>query len=71
MKEIDPNKPLNTQMTLDEYKQAVRDYLNKTYPNVIDDNEHLMMLKEDYFQEFLDDNLSPQATGAGIISGLL
>ena len=71
MKEIDPNKPLNTQMTLDEYKQAVESYLKKKYPNITDHIDYLMEVTEDYFQGYLDDNLLPEETGAGMISGLL
>ena len=57
------------QMSLEDYKQKVRECLTKNYKHTVQENERLMKLYEDDFQEFLSDRWEPSVAATAMVMG--
>ena len=57
------------QMSLESYKKKVRECLIKNYKHTIQENDRLMTLYEDDFQEFLDDKWEPSLVATAMVMG--
>ena len=57
------------QMTLEEYKQKVRECLMKNYKHTTQENERLMTLYEEEFQEFLSGKWEPSVAAKAMVLG--
>ena len=62
---------MDKQMSLEEFKKQVRDCLIKTYKLSTTEVEDLMEGRDEYWQELLNDGLTPQETAFGITINLL
>ena len=57
------------QMHLETYKQKVRDCLTENYKHTTQENDRLMKLYEEDFQEFLDDKWEPSVAATAMVMG--
>ena len=60
---------MNEQMSLNDYKKKVEDFLIKNCHYTEAETKHRMKLYEDDFQEFYRDNWSPAAVNAAMTMG--
>ncbi|GAD07513.1 Uncharacterised protein [Porphyromonas crevioricanis] len=66
------NSQSNTQMSFEEFKKEVEDYLNTKYPNFIEENEELLKrVDSEYYSWVLEGSFTPSQIAEGMLGGLL
>ena len=60
---------MSEQMSLENYKQKVREFLRMTANCSVQETERLMKLYDDDFPEFLRDNWKPMSAGSAMMAG--
>ena len=64
-------KTTNQQMSLEEFKKQAEEFLSKECPNFKEGRPYLQTRIEEDSEEYWEDNWSPQAMMAGMISSLI
>lgn len=57
-------------MSLEEYKKRAMDYLEKTYPNIIQEEPDFLTMSDKEWRGYMED-FSPEATVEGLLMNLI